>query len=45
MFNKERKIILEYGTITLYGSSFQSDSFNKLPKCSPSEIIIQILFS
>ena len=34
--NKERKFILEYGTITLYGSPFQGDSFNNLPKCSPS---------
>ena len=28
--NKERKIILEYGTITLYGAPFQGASFNNL---------------
>ena len=26
--NKERKVILEYGAITLYGAPFQGASFN-----------------
>ena len=41
--NKERKVILEYGAITLYGAPFQGASFNNLPKWSPSAVTIYFL--